>query len=166
MCRKRASGIRASKKSFKGEKKCQGLRKDKICPPPQKKNFRNKSFKKELQRGKKCQGLHEDEICRKRASGIRASKKELQGEIERQGLCEDEIRRKRASRLRASKRSFKGEKSVRDCAKTNFAEKSFRNKSFKKELQGEKKCQGLHEDKICRKRASGIRASKRSFKGK
>ena len=44
--------------------------------------------------------------------------------------------------------------------------KSFRNKSFKKELQGEKERQGLSEDEICRKRVSGIRASKKSFNGK
>ena len=63
--------------------------------------------------------------------------KELQGEKERQGLSEDEICRK-----------------------------SFRNKSFKNELHGEKERQGLSEDEVHRKRASGIRASKKSFKGK
>ena len=43
---------------------------------------------------------------------------------------------------------------------------SFRNKIFKKELQGEKERQGLREDEMCRKRASGIRASKKSFRAK
>ena len=51
-------------------------------------------------------------------------------------------------------------------APRNSHKKSFKNKSFKKELQGEKERQGLREDEICRKRASGIRASKMSFKGK
>ena len=51
-------------------------------------------------------------------------------------------------------------------APRNVQKKSFRNKSFKKELHGEKERQGLHEDEICRKRASGIRASKKSFKEK
>ena len=50
-------------------------------------------------------------------------------------------------------------------APRNVQKESFRNKSFKKELQGEKECQGLHEDEICRKRASGIRASKKGFQG-
>ena len=51
-------------------------------------------------------------------------------------------------------------------APRNSQKKSSRNKIFKKELQGEKERQGLLEDEIRRKRASGIRASKKSFKGK
>ena len=98
----------------------------------QKESFRNKSFKKEFQGEKECQGLREDEICRKRASGIRTSQK-----------------------------SFKGEWSVRVCATTKLTEKSFRNKSFKKEFQGEIERQGLREDEIRTKTASGIRASKK-----
>ena len=64
------------------------------------------------------------------------------------------------------KRASRGKRASGTARRRNSRKKSFRNKSFTKELQGEKKRQGLSEDEICRKRASAIRASKKSFKGK
>ena len=77
-----------------------------------------------------------------------------------------EMRRKRASGIRASKKTSRGQRASGIARRRNLQKKSFRTKSFKEGLQGEKERQGLREDEICRKRASGIRASKKGFKGK
>ena len=132
----------------------------------QKKSFSNKSFKKEHQGEKERQGLREDEICRKRASGIRASTKSFKGKKSVRDWAKTKFAEKELQEQELQKKASKAERASGTARRRNSQEKSFRNKSFKKERQGEKERQGLREDEICSKRASGIRASKKSFKGK
>ena len=73
---------------------------------------------------------------------------------------------KKSFRNKSFKKELLGGKKRQGLREDEIRRKRASGMVFKKELQGEKERQGLREDEICRKRASGIRASKKSFKGK